>query len=800
MDQTDHSRNSENEDSTHANVPPPETSRLGSEFDGLRELYRQAHQPPANHAPKPPPERPLGKADRFEILRYLKSGGMGDVWVAADLHVNRREVCYKVIKKKEEEDREDFEKRVHQFYREPEITDRVKQPGVVPILDVLIDDDERPAYVMELLEGEMLSEVIDRYLKRKRGPKGEPRPTLSLTLALTLRELLGRLIEVAEIVDRAHRLEPGPGIVHADIKPNNVRIDARGATRLIDWGSAHVLGTERDSGTFGSGTRGYFRESTRGAPPTIDRDVYALGATLAAILTGDPEGNLSAEPRALRAIAEKARSLDAYPSASDFAADLKRYLDGDHVEADVDEPLQDRSWRWVNRHRTAAVTTLVLAVAGTVAWGFVQNDRLKGAEERAGIQREAALVSLIERARARARLGNWSEALPDFGQAIADSGPGPRAQGLRVERLPGFLAVNDQVRMREELADLGDGQDLGPLKARVDLARAILFLCDMNTRDAGVASARRALEANGDGALIDSDRAFAQALVQTKPAEALKRLDEAVRLDPLNVNAQNSRLVALLVTGELKRAREEAQRLARILPAATLPPIALTLIELCEGDRAAASAHLDDLAQILGPSRAADVDRLREHCQHFGNLMDLLSKYDPSPPQIADRAKVLAESLWLKVSAARGIPLDLPVPTLGLLASATDRLVEAGGSAPRADGKPRPLTVAQLFRSIEAMAGMVANNELIRGAEAVPKLKALRAEFPEATIPLLEVINLSNSAMRLIMDSKEDEARPILTEIAALCDLTIDAPTLLPRSPMLYKARVMGAVADLSHL
>jgi len=218
--------------------------------------------------------------DRGEIAR----GGMGVIRKVFDTRAERH-AALKVI---------DPELATHpealgRFLDEARITGQLDHPNIVPVYDMIVDDAGVPsALLMKLIEGETLSERI--------GPPGR---------ALTERELT-RLLEIFLKVCDAVAFAHSRGVIHRDLKPDNVMIGEFGQVYVMDWGCAHVLARARPRGqarregaprrTFVEvegtviGTPGYMApEQAWGATDQLDErtDVFGLGGILYQILTGD---------------------------------------------------------------------------------------------------------------------------------------------------------------------------------------------------------------------------------------------------------------------------------------------------------------------------------------------------------------------------------------------------------------------------------------------------------------------------------------------------------------------------------
>ena len=197
-------------------------------------------------------------------------------------------------------------------------------------------------------------------------------------------ELLRVFRQVCDAVAFAH----AAGVIHRDLKPQNVMIGAFGEVLVLDWGVAklrsraqepvttvtpHPTGGEDTSPGAVMGTPGYMApEQLAGQSDTVDEraDVYGLGGILCYLLTGEhPPAGLplgdrwGALPPPLRAICERARAplRDRYRSASDLAADVANYLDALPVTAHR-EGLLERGRRVAARHRTALLLVLAYLV------------------------------------------------------------------------------------------------------------------------------------------------------------------------------------------------------------------------------------------------------------------------------------------------------------------------------------------------------------------------------------------------------------------------------------------------------
>jgi tetratricopeptide (TPR) repeat protein len=265
---------------------------------------------PAGRRPAKPVVSPAG----FEVHEEIGQGGMGVVYRARDLTLNR-EVAIKVL-----QDRYPAgSATAARFVEEAQITSQLQHPGIPAVYQVGQLPDERPYLAMKLIRGETLEE------KLKLATPVSPLPVMEA---------------IAQAVGFAH----SQGVIHRDLKPANVMVGRFGEVQVMDWGLAkHLsapertephadLATHRDAdGSFtqaGSvmGTPAYMPpEQANGDIEQIDQraDVFGLGAILCTILTGHPPYT-----------GESAASLRAAASRGD-TADAFRRLDAAAVDPEI---------------------------------------------------------------------------------------------------------------------------------------------------------------------------------------------------------------------------------------------------------------------------------------------------------------------------------------------------------------------------------------------------------------------------------------------------------------------------------
>lgn len=260
-------------------------------------------------------EQPDLNGTRYEIVRELGRGGMGIVYEVRDRQLERS-VAMKVV---EEE-----------WCAEAKIIAALEHPGIVPVHDAGDLPDGRFYYTMKLVRGLRL----DAWLAQ-----GHART-----------ERLRLFARICEPVAFAH----ANGVMHRDLKPQNVMVGEFGAVLVMDWGVANIAGTP-----------GYM-------PPERSRDarsdVYALGAILRALLADQPT------PRALRAIVERAMAVDPtqrYESARDLGDEVLRFLDGEPVSA-YRENAFERAGRWLGRNRVLVALVVAYLVMRVIVFFWMR--------------------------------------------------------------------------------------------------------------------------------------------------------------------------------------------------------------------------------------------------------------------------------------------------------------------------------------------------------------------------------------------------------------------------------------------
>ena len=196
--------------------------------------------------------------ERYEIINRIGSGGMADVYKAMDEKLNRM-VAVKVLKPEFREDKTFIAK----FRTEAQAAAGLSHPNVVNVFDV---GEDRGVYyiVMELVEGITLKDYINR--------KGK----------LSVKEATSIAIQVSMGLEAAHNR----GIVHRDVKPQNIIISTDGKVKLSDFGIAKATSSNTISSNVMGSVHYSSPEQVRGGYSDYKSDIYSLGITLYEMVTG----------------------------------------------------------------------------------------------------------------------------------------------------------------------------------------------------------------------------------------------------------------------------------------------------------------------------------------------------------------------------------------------------------------------------------------------------------------------------------------------------------------------------------
>src|SRR6184192_143744 len=361
-----------------ARMMPPEAP-VAARDDGGPAANVEANAAAAPHSKKAARAvELLGELGDYELLEEIGRGGQGVVFRARQKSLNRT-VALKVISLGQ------WASKAHlkRFRLEAEAAAHLEHPGIVPIHEVG-ERDGQCYFSMKFVEGGQLDEVVRR----------EPMP---------IRRAVELIAEVARTVHYAHE----HGILHRDIKPGNILLDAKGEPHLTDFGLARLVETESTVTRTKEvlGTPSYMApEQAVGETKklTSATDVYGLGAVLYQLLTGQPPfagGTtyetirllLEREPRPPRLLNPKIdRDLSTiclkclekdpkrrYSSALALAEDLEHWLKHEPIRAKR-SGFFTHSRKWVRRNPAiAAMIAISLAFAAVLGWNIWKTELIR---------------------------------------------------------------------------------------------------------------------------------------------------------------------------------------------------------------------------------------------------------------------------------------------------------------------------------------------------------------------------------------------------------------------------------------
>jgi len=557
-----------------------------------------------------------GDGTRYEVARELGRGGMGRILEARDAELRRR-VAIKVVLDPAKMSRAQLAR----FVCEARITSQLEHPNIVPVHDMGITDDGLLYFVMKRVEGRSLREVIEAL---RAGD-----PTVAATFDIP--RLVQDMIAVCNAMAYAH----DRGVLHRDLKPDNIMIGEFGEVLVMDWGLARVVGDtseDRDRGGRAElvsldrigpartrdgvaiGTPGYMSpEQVMAAPSRLDprTDVFALGSTLYELLTlcpayrgRDARAVLVATirrsplpprdaaphrriPEELEAICLKALARDPddrFPGAAELATALRDFLTGRSRRQAAEERLEagieaGARYQGLGAERLRHARRLSELEAGLPTWASLEEKQeLHAVEER--------IISL-DLARAEA-----------FEELV---GAGERALSHDPEHDEARRLLANAYRLR-----------LDESEAAGDRAEARFYERRVRHYDDGT----HASVLDGDGAVtVRSDPPGAEVVVQR--IDTARLIHEAGRpttvgTTPLvdHVLPMGSYLITLRAPGRedallpvhVTRARRWDAGLTRLPPAGTTPPG----FRRVHGGSFTAGG--DALADDAGPRREVHVD------------------------------------------------------------------------------------------------------------------------------------------------------------------------------------------------
>ncbi|MCX7398696.1 MAG: protein kinase [Planctomycetales bacterium] len=573
-------------------------------------------------------------SSEYRIEELHASGGLGSVYIATDPVLNRR-VAIKFPRWKNLTAEQSA-----RFEREARVTGRLDHPGIIPVHALKSNQTDRPCYVMRFVDGQTLQARIHALHAGTLDSK-----PASFYDSHEFRQLLQNLVTVCNIVAYAH----GQGVIHRDIKPANIILGPFGEVLLLDWGLAKVHGETSDdpASVVTVASDGNYFETHDGqvlgtpafASPeqllghtenvTVVSDVYALGATLFALLTGSYSIGKSAFhehldrlklgqrfsahevnpaiPVALEAIcchAMEIRRADRYVSAVSMAQDIERYLAGESVSVCRDSTFV-RLGRWIRRRpglAAASATGVLIAslagAAGAVVLGQ-KNQELQSNNEKLELAMEDSRSANVQALQALRTL---------FDDIVAQK-LGSQAELTDSDRE--FL--QKILQQYETFASLkGDSIESRVIRAE-GLQQSGTILLQLSEEQ----EARARFEA--------AAKIYQKLLEETDQADYRRQL--ASTLVDVGLSMQNF--------GELAAAEQAANE-----GLAVLAPV---LVKEAGASDPVAWEAFANLKQLLGGIQIA-AGRMEEALVSFGQSKDVLEKRRASDPESHETLARLAES------------------------------------------------------------------------------------------------------------------------------------------------------------
>ncbi len=698
-----------------------------------------AWAPPPGDGAAQGPQGPTTSGGALEVTGELGRGGMGRVLRARDPAIGR-EVAKKVLL----DEAAAAPAARARFLAEARVTGQLEHPAIVPVYALGHEPTGAPFFVMKLVRGRSLAEVLRATRDHPALPEGQLAP------------LLRQFLKVCDAVAYAH----ARGVLHRDLKPANVMTGDFGEVLVMDWGLARVGPGEAapdEPGTTGAsgvasnlasvvsgsaevtqdgavmGTPAYMPpEQAEGRREAVDArsDVYALGAILFELLAlrppfvgatplnvvkqvlvdAPPDPRAVAPPgrpvpRELAAVALRCLAkdpADRYARVVDLAAEVTRFLDGRPVEALPEGPLR-RALKWAARHAelTAAATAglvLLLGVGGAAGFALAAKEREAGqlARERAAALEEARAAA-EERARAEEAARQAEEATRAAERERLDAAerraralvPYLRAADLVERPIPASEIERRLVHPLEEAVR----EDPTFAEAWYKLGHARARAGAVEAADAAFAAADEAVRTSGGGGHVLAR--FHRALLaewRGDAAAARRHLRGASEADPTDP-------IVLVAAVYLAEAPQEALRLAEsaveehpYLGEALMAYVwaaerALTARGApSEADLEADARMLERAIQLLQPSLSSQ-SRLVEANFLLGRARLALARRRGATLSAARRA-------FERMREYAEVLESLPPRTRAVLAQGEAQLhleAHARGEAPDAEGEARAL-------------------------------------------------------------------------------------------------------------
>src|SRR6266849_5076122 len=428
-----------------------------------------------DEASEPTIARMLKDFGDYELLEEIGRGGQGVVYRARQKSLNRI-VALKVIGLAHWA----TEAHVKRFRMEAEAAAHLDDPRIVPIYEIG-ERDGACYFSMKLIEGGQLDKIIGSEL-------------------MPVRKAAELMAKLARTLDYAHQ----HGVLHRDVKPGNILLDAKGEPHLTDFGLARLVETESTvTRTLEVlGTPSYMapeQAAGNNTQLTSATDVYGLGAVLYELLTGHPPFAgattyetvrmvLETQPRPPRLCNHKVdRDLETiclkclekeparrYASAQALAEDIERFLRNEPIRSRRSSQLE-HAWRWCKRKPVVAslIAALTIVVAIGLAGALLELRR---------VQAERVLV----------RRANLSEQEKAFLAAEQTNNPAAYDAYLRGRTFPGWWHQEGAIRLFQEAVKLDPS--FAQAWAYLSIGRSMSYWLGTDPSPARLAAAKDALD------------------------------------------------------------------------------------------------------------------------------------------------------------------------------------------------------------------------------------------------------------------------------------------------------------------
>jgi len=508
----------------------------------------------------------------YEIIREIARGGMGVVYEARQINLNRK-VALKVLPALLGAARPDAATR---FRREAEITARLKHNNIIAVHD-FGEADGTFYYAMELIDGRSLRDILDEIEASKTidvvlgiasgssstqaAKSGTTKPSRRTTLGSAarsdrqyFRQVATWIAEIAEAVHYAH----SQGIIHRDIKPSNMILARDGRLMIADFGLARAAdgqGITRTQAIVGTARYMSPEQADRRHGPTSQAtDVYGLGATLYELLTLRPmfsgqdvdvvQAVLHKEPTPPRRLVRQVpRELETiclkavekipaarFGSAQELADDLRRWLLGVPIEAKR-QRWPARAIKFARRRKLAVSAVLAVIVLGTVSMVVArQASRWEADALAAQAKAEAREIdALCAAAQRQLDDGEFEGGLKRIDAALRQY---PDAGKLRLMR----ASLLERLGRRKEAVD--ELESLLAVEPRNADAHLRISTSYYNLRNKEMGDRHATLYLTYGGSSISSQQRYKiQARIETDPVKQIELFTKVLALDPSDVGS-----------------------------------------------------------------------------------------------------------------------------------------------------------------------------------------------------------------------------------------------------------------------